>query len=920
MVAAGPRVGGAHVDVNLKFDDSSLDTLAKRIQSQLADIGRSNRKAYQSIGRAAVTSWRAALGSILAGAPLIGSAISAAAGSITVLAGSLYSLAQSSAGFIPIFTSLGTAGIVAGIGMRGFAAAVSQVDPKILALQLADMPKQMANAVLATRKLSKEMRAALFPKLFAGVADGIKSLSGTGVLTRGFGKMADSINGLVLSLLDYAGTKAGVSTLNRFFAGNAKVFAALSKAVVPFLDAFLRLTNALTPSAIRLSGHITDLAKYFQDLTKADGFGKRINDAMLKAEKTTGKLFRVLKNLGAAIANIFGAANPATNTFLNMLIRVTGRFKQFTGSVEGQQAIRDWAAKSVEVTKKFGETIRAVFDVIKKLTNSEVLISFLTTLEGAFKNISKLPLDKFVDAFVQIAKKLQPISSALLAVVIGGAAFNIFIGSLLGQLGGLFAVFGSFSKVKDIFGGIFGKGGGGKHIAEVGKFTGIFKALGGILGKALKFAGLAGLVAYIVILITKSKALQAKVKEAFQAFKDLAGPLKDAFTEIKTALDPIAKSLSPVFGFLDKIATLGIGLILDSIIYAFKSFGNVITGVGRIVAGAITFFRGLFTLDGSLMLDGLKKIASGILPLLKGLIGLFITFFAPAKFLKLGAFAFKALGRAIRGAFPAIRGAAGGILRGILQFLGQLPGRLIVLGRHAITKLSDAFRSGAPGVLQAILRIVGTVLKGIGTLPALLIKLGFRAIKSLAGSFRSGVSKIASAAGTLFKAIWNEIKGLPGDMLKLGASIIGGLVDGILGKLGDLKDAAGKIGGAIKDFLPGSPVREGPLVAWNHGAGATGGGRNVIDAITGGLRDTDPIRKAMADVASAVSSSLIPRVAVAGGGDVRRSADPQRASQDDSGGNVFISKMMPHNYGEFEKQMREKKRLAGLGGRRSVTA
>ncbi len=35
---------------------------------------------------------------------------------------------------------------------------------------------------------------------------------------------------------------------------------------------------------------------------------------------------------------------------------------------------------------------------------------------------------------------------------------------------------------------------------------------------------------------------------------------------------------------------------------------------------------------------------------------------------------------------------------------------------------------------------------------------------------------------------------------------------------------------------------------------------------------------------------------------------------------VYIAKMMPHNYGEFERQMRTQSRLASIGGRRPAVA
>src|SRR6476619_1444625 len=97
MPGIGPRVGGAHVDVNMKFDEKSLERVGQQIHKQLsklgndlASVGERNREIYQSIGRDSVVAWRGLLGSIIAGAPLIGSALSAVAGAATLVADALY--------------------------------------------------------------------------------------------------------------------------------------------------------------------------------------------------------------------------------------------------------------------------------------------------------------------------------------------------------------------------------------------------------------------------------------------------------------------------------------------------------------------------------------------------------------------------------------------------------------------------------------------------------------------------------------------------------------------------------------------------------------------------------------------------------------------------------------------------------------
>lgn len=931
MVSLGPRVGGAHVDVNLKFDDKSLNAVGKRIHQHLSDIGDHNRQTYQSIGRSSVLAWRAALGASIAAAPHIGSLTSALAGGATVLAGSLYSVGQSSGALLPIVTSLGVAGLTASIGMRNFGAAVSETNPKRLQELLKDMPKSMQKAVLSTRKLSNEMRAAVWPKLFDGLGDGIERLRETGVIQRGLGSMADSLNYLARSVLDYANTKEGVSTLDKFFQNNAKVFKELSKAAVPFLDGFLRLINALTPAALRLADRITDIGERFQAWTKGEGFGKRVDDSMKKAEKTAGLLWNVLTNLGSAIRNIFDIANPSTNTFLQMLVDVTQRFEDFTKDADGKSSIATWASQSVEVMRQLGHTIEAMFKVFAELSDPRVITSFLVTLENAFNIIGKLPLDKLVTAFVTLAEALQPISGPMLAIIIAGASLNILLGTLTGQLGGVVSfvskivffvmlrksmiaaaggahkaggamegaakktgllsrawdfVVRMFTKVKNAFAKFFGFG---KKTADVtgdiagkaGKFKGAFKPVLSILGRFAKFAGPVGVAIWIGSIIARSDKLKAKLGKTWDALKEVGSALKGAFDEVKTALEPlapVAKAVGKAFGiffdFADKIAGFAIGLIIDTITYALKSLANVITGVGRILGGFITLIIGLATFDGDKIIAGLKKMVSGIWPLLKGLFGLFITFFAPARLFKIASLAFKGLGGGIVRAIPGILGFVGRLVGSILRWIGRLPGKLLSLGFKAITKLGGAILRGTPKVLAAAGRIYLGVVKWILRLPGRLFQLGMQTIARLGRAVGTGVGRLGGIASRIVSKVVNIIKGLPGKMLNIGKNIIQSLIDGVTWGIGKLKGAVSKVADVIGKFFPGSPVREGPLMAWNRGGGATGGGRNVIDAISGGLANTDPIRKAMRGVATAVSASLTPTVGagvLAGAGSVTNS-------------------------------------------------
>jgi hypothetical protein len=860
----GPRVGGAHVDVNLKFDEKSIATVGKQIKKQLSTlskdlekIGNRNRDIYQGIGQSAVTAWRALLGTFVTGAPLLGGAISGLSGAATELAGALYSVGQSSAALLPIFTSLGVAGLTLKVGMRGFGEAVSEVDPKRLQLMLKEMPKSMQRAVLATRKLSNEMRDAVWPVLFKGLSDGIENLRNTGTIQRGLGLMAESLNGLAKSVLTYANSKGGVKTLNTFFENNAKVFKALSKIAVPFLDGFLRLINALSPAAIRLAGYVEDIAKQFQKWTKGEGFGKRVDDAMKGAQKTAGLLWKILGNLGSAIMNIFNAANPATNTFLQMLVDVTQRFQDWTESVGGKNTIAEWAGNAVDVMRQFGHTLEAIFPVIAELADPRVIMSFLATVQGAFELLGKLPLDKMVDAFVTVSEALQPVSSFFLAMIIAGAALNIMIGSVMGQLGGLFSILSKIvqfkifttilknmgdgaggaakktsllsrawafilriiDKVKAAFGKVVGfftktSTATAETASKVSRLASIFKPVMSILARFVKFAGPVGIAVWIGIIIAKSKDLQAKLVGVWDAVKGVFSQLGESFAEIGKALKPLApvaeaagNAFSFVFDIIDKIATLAVGVVLDMIIFGFKSLGKVIEGAGHIIAGFINVLVGLFTLDFGKVWDGLKQMASGLTPLLQGLFGLFITFFAPARLAKLGLVAMKGLGAGLKAAMPAIMAAVGRFLGAAVRFFAGLPARLAPLGVRAMSQFGSALRSGLgalKGIATTLVTAIVNIIKGLpgkllgigGALLAAGMTLGSKILEGI----RRGLTAIGDMAGSVASSLKNGINnaiGLPKDM--------------------DINVLGKKIGFTIPGFEKGGIAPGGPIAVGERG-------------------------------------------------------------------------------------------------------
>lgn len=889
----------------MSFDSSSLDKIGDRIRNQLSRIGQRNGQIYRNFGRDAVVSWRLALGSIVTSAPWMGAAISAVSGTVTMLAGSLYSLAQSSFGLYPVLGSLGVAIGTLRIGMSHFIDTIQATNPEDLAMYLDMLTPSAGAAALAVRGLSgaaTRLRESVQERMFTGLAAEIEKLSTTlfPVLTKNLTDMAGVWNTLFKEMLGYVNSAAGLETINKVLEGSTSIFAKLSEAVVPFLDGAMKLFIALAPAGERLATRIADVAKSFQSWTSAEGFGNRIDAMMQRAEKTAGLLLDVVGNLGGALANVFKGANGETNNFLQMLVDLTQRFKDWTGSVEGQNAIADWAGRANDVMAQVGRTLESVFTTLGKLSSSDALISFLKTVEDAFDYLGKLPLEDIVAKLVELAEVFRPISGPMLAVIIAGASLNIMLGNLMGQIGGLFAIVGSGIGKFDRFFAVLS--GGAKRATGLSKFTTVLRGLGGVLAKGLKFAGIAGLVVWVGTLIAKSDDLKAKLKNVWDSVKGVFSSLGGAFKGVYDSLGPVITALQPFFDLLDKIASVAVGVVLDWIASGIEAIANVITGVGGIISGFIDMLVGLFTWDPAKMLEGWNKFVSGLGSLIQGAWTLFIEFFAPAKFLKIAGTALKGLISGIKGATGGVGTAAKGVFDSVINWIKQLPGRiwnfvkkamddleraifngakgagtaignvfttiingikalpsrLFNFGKEALSKLGNAISNGIAAVRGAAGRVLEAIVNGIKALPTKLWNLGKEGPSKLVSAISAGIGRVKSVAGDIVNAIMGAVSGLPGKMLDIGKKVIGNVVNGIRNGIGRVKDAAGDVARAIRNFFPGSPVNEGPLTAWNTGGSAEGGGRNIVEAITGGLSNIQPIRKAMSDVADAVRFSMTP--------------------------------------------------------------
>ncbi|TYK47151.1 phage tail tape measure protein [Actinomadura decatromicini] len=297
---------------------------------------------------------------------------------------------------------------------------------------------------------------------------------------------------------------------------------------------------------------------------------------------------------------------------------------------------------------------------------------------------------------------------------------------------------------------------------------------GKVLPGLTKFGGKAN--AFFQRWVGDNQGTVDKVKRVWDKAGDKVG---DAIGGIKKWLD---ENKDKVEEWSNKIGQI-VGLAADTI-----------SGAIDIISGAWSIFGGPLLTILSTFIDGFLGYWSGVFRMIKGIFDVFAGIFTGD------------WGRV----WDGIKGIVGGavqvvwsILQGAVK-LFTLPMRLIgkllgALTKWAWDKVKGFVRSGVRNVLAAIF--------GLAVLPG--------RVASYFG--RMALAAISKAAGLV-----RWMRGLPGRIRRgiggmnsllynAGRNVISGLIRGITSKVGDVGGAMRNIAGKIRNYLPFSPAKEGPL-------------------------------------------------------------------------------------------------------------
>lgn len=300
--------------------------------------------------------------------------------------------------------------------------------------------------------------------------------------------------------------------------------------------------------------------------------------------------------------------------------------------------------------------------------------------------------------------------------------------------------------------------------------------------------------------------------------------LGPAFAGISTAMTALSGPLSTVATMFSTV----LGTVLPPIA---KLIGALGTTVGNILGPAFAALAPIVQQISAQLGPVLSQAVATLVPQLT-LLGQQLGGFLAGAFRILGPI-IQALLPIVTGTFNAIVGVISGAIKflsGILQFFSNLfQGNWKKMWEGLLKAGQGIWDMIVNGVLvflgKGILKIIGWIGKTLG-------KLWSNIWKGVSNTVRGWVDTIRLHIMGFKDFVIDIFKNAGKWLIQAGKNIIGGLIDGIKSMFGWVGDTIGGITQKIRDFLPFSPAKEGPL----SGSGnPENSGRKIGAMLAGGI-------------------------------------------------------------------------------------
>lgn len=306
-----------------------------------------------------------------------------------------------------------------------------------------------------------------------------------------------------------------------------------------------------------------------------------------------------------------------------------------------------------------------------------------------------------------------------------------------------------------------------------------------------------------------------------QVFGAISAAVQQSVPQLQSAYQSIAsivRSIGEIVGVValrikQAWATIG-PFVLPVITSVFKTVIAIISGALGIVAGLFKVISSVLRGDWSGAWQGIKQIVSSAWSIIKAVV-------------KNGAVFVQNLIRAASAAIPKMWAAG---WRNVKSFASAVWSGIKSLVSSGINAVKAKFSAGLNAIKSAN-RAAWSSVRSTAI--------------SLWNSLRSAITSRISSLVSSVRALPGRFRSaLSGSLYGAGSRLIGTLVSGIRNRINAAVDAVKSGLRRIRNLLPGSPIKDGPLKSWNNG----GAGKRLMRLVAVGIRSESPtVRRSMED-------------------------------------------------------------------------
>lgn len=652
--------------------------------------------------------------------------------------------------------------------------------------------------------LKDTVQDAFFKPLEGQITGVAKALGGP--LKTGLSNIAGNFGLAAQRIAEFLQTSIGIQAVTNVLKGTDQATKGLAAAAGPVAAGFLRVAGSVSAAyGPKLQDALANTgARFGNFLGEAAASGQAV--AWVQGAVATFKqLGQLLGNIGGILSDVFSQANAVGGGFLNNLIAITDKFREFTSSAAGQEAIGNIFSTLAAVASQLGPIFVSLVSVVGQI--APALAPLFTTIGPAITGL------------------IQALGPALAAIAPGLQALVSGLSDALGQLSDS----GALAAVGQAIGAI------GTAIAPllpvIGQLAG---ALGNILGPAVTAI---------------ATALTPVITAIAGALMPIIPPLTDAFTTLVTALTPLVTLIGTTLAqVIDAVAPL-----LQTLAEIFSQVATALTPlIEQITSALVPIFAQLAPIISTIvaaLIPLVEAIISALLPVLPPLIDAFLailealtpllpvvgelvvavaglaTALIPviAPIIQFAAEILKWL--AINAVVPIIQtvvsvisgiiGVVTNVISAVAGFVTQVVGFFSNFSSN-VSSIVSGFVSGVTGFFSSLWSTASSLFStGISTVVSFVAGLPGRArsaISGLVGAIGGVVSNAWSAAkqavSTGISNVITLVRGLPGKAKSALAGLAGALVsagaDLIRGFISGIKSMAGSLVSAAKGVVKGA--------------------------------------------------------------------------------------------------------------------